>query len=245
MNTEPPSHGEKPSLVIAAIPCFNEAAYIRGIVSHAFAYVDEVWVVDDGSKDGTAATARKAGAKVARHLLNAGPGRAVRSCFEIARERGAAVLVTLDGDLQHHPEDIPRLVKPILDGDADLVIGSRFLEDTTVMPTYRRLGIKFVTWLYNINSANKITDAQCCFRAYSARAFNEIEIRDGGFGFSIETLVQSRYKKHRIVEIPVEVEYHSDGSTINPMIHGTKVIFSVLRHRLSLLVNGSSVRRPK
>ncbi|MBT9133124.1 MAG: Undecaprenyl-phosphate mannosyltransferase [Firmicutes bacterium] len=114
--------------VIVAIPCFNTKPAIAGVVSRARRYVDQVVVIDDGSHDGTAEAARAAGALVVNHGVNRGYGEAIKSCFEVAKANAADVLVILDGDGQHNPDEIPQLLAPMLQGEADLVIGSRFLQ---------------------------------------------------------------------------------------------------------------------
>ena len=113
--------------VVAAIPCFNTERLIADVVSGAKKYADQVIVIDDGSHDGTAGAARAAGALVISHGTNKGYGESIKSCFEAAKANAADILVTLDGDGQHNSDDIPKLVTPILNKEADLVIGSRFL----------------------------------------------------------------------------------------------------------------------
>jgi glycosyltransferase involved in cell wall biosynthesis len=218
--------------IIAVIPCLNEAQFIRNIVARARRYVDEVIVVDDGSTDNTALAASGAGATVIAHKSRQGAGAATRTAFEAAKTFEADVLVTLDGDGQHNPDEIPQILDPIIRGEADLVIGSRFLtphlED---VPRYRKFGIDVITWLYNIGSQTKVTDSQSGFRAYSRRLVEKINITEDGFGFSVQVLIQARKKDFVITEVPVSCIYHADGSTINPISHGLGVAFSVLKLR--------------
>ncbi len=217
---------------IAVIPCLNEAQFISDIVTRARRYVDEVIVVDDGSTDNTALAASGSGATVIAHKSRQGAGAATRTAFEAAKTFEADVLVTLDGDGQHNPDEIPQILDPIIRGEADLVIGSRFLnphlED---VPRYRKFGIDVITWLYNIGSQTKVTDSQSGFRAYSRRLVEEINITEDGFGFSVQVLIQARKKDFVITEVPVSCIYHADGSTINPISHGLGVAFSVLKLR--------------
>jgi len=116
--------------VVAAIPCFNTEPFIADVVTRAKRYVDQVIVIDDGSTDGTAEAAKAAGATVISHGVNKGYGEATKSCFAAARANAADVLVTLDGDGQHNPDEIPSVLSPVLNKEADLVIGSRFLQPT-------------------------------------------------------------------------------------------------------------------
>ena len=216
--------------IVAAIPCHNEAQFIADIVRSAQKYVHQVVVIDDGSSDGTGEAAEAAGAVVVRHDFNQGPGIAYRSCFEAARSLDADVLITLDGDGQHLPEELPRVLAPLLSGEADLVIGSRFLEDYEI-PRYRKVGIDVITWLYNIGSPVKVVDAQSCYRGYSHRALEDLTITESGFGFSVELLVQAREQRQVIREVPISCIYHSASHSINPVVHGVGVALMVVKHR--------------
>jgi glycosyltransferase involved in cell wall biosynthesis len=113
--------------VVAAIPCFNTEKHIAAVVKSASKYVDQVIVVNDGSHDRTAKAARDAGALVINHEKNMGKGAAMKLA---AKEAKADVIVFLDGDGQHDPSEIPLLLRPVIDGQADLVIGSRFIRDS-------------------------------------------------------------------------------------------------------------------
>jgi glycosyltransferase involved in cell wall biosynthesis len=114
--------------VVVAIPCFNTERFIGALVSKARKYVDHVIVINDGSHDATTEMARGAGASVLTHETNKGYGGSIKSCFNAAKANDADILVILDGDGQHNPDEIPRVLVPILNGEADLVIGSRFLQ---------------------------------------------------------------------------------------------------------------------
>jgi len=225
-------NSNKKPRVIAVIPCLNEEKFIAAIVTGALPHVGRVLVVDDGSTDNTAAVARAAGAQVIQHGSRQGAGAATRTGLEEALRASAEVMVTLDGDGQHNPLEIPQLVQPITGRTADLVIGSRFLCAAAV-PRYRKLGIDLITWMYNAGHNEKITDAQSGFRAYSVKALKVISITDAGFGFSVQSLVQARKHKLKIVEVPISCIYHNAGSTEDPLKHGTAVVLSVLRTRLS------------
>jgi len=216
--------------VVAAIPCHDEAPFIAGILDKVQEYVDQVIIVDDGSTDGTSAIAQAAGATVVRHDDNRGPGAAYRSCFEAARANQADILITLDGDGQHDPEELPKVLQPLLDNEADLVIGSRFMGEYS-LPRYRKFGIDVITWLYNLGVDAKITDAQSCYRGYDRRALDTLRITEEGFGFSVELLVQARENGLVIKEAPVSCIYHSASHSMNPVLHGVGVALMVLKHR--------------
>jgi glycosyltransferase involved in cell wall biosynthesis len=217
--------------VVAAIPCHNEEQFIADIVRAVQRHVHQVVVVDDGSSDDTSGAAEAAGALVVRHDSNRGPGVAYRSCLEAARELGADVLVTLDGDGQHLPEELPPVLEPLLRGEADLVIGSRFLDHYEIR-RYRKFGIDVITWLYNLGSPVKVVDAQSCFRGYNRRALDTLSVSEHGFGFSVELLVQAREYGLTIKEVPISCIYHANSHSQNPVLHGLTVALMVIKHRL-------------
>ena len=217
--------------IIAGIPAYNEERFISEIVRKTSRFVDEVIVVDDGSTDRTVQVAEAAGATVIRHNVNRGAGAATETCFKEARKRGADVLVTLDGDGQHNPAEINDVAGPALSGEADLVIGSRFIENHNNMPVYRRLGINVITWLCNFGSKERITDTQCCFRAYGKKAIHTLGSNEEGFGFSIDLLIQSRENNLSISEVPISCIYHDACHSENPITHGLGVAYSVLKFR--------------
>jgi O-antigen/teichoic acid export membrane protein len=226
---------QKP-FVAAAIPCYNEARFIGDVVRRALEQVDAVVVVDDGSTDDTAEAAQKAGAQVIRHPANLGPGAAAQDCLQAGRDLQADILVTLDGDGQHNPDEIPEVIAPILDGEADLVIGSRFLGRYNNVAAYRRFGIDVITFLYNFGSRVRITDGQSCFRAYNRRALETLAITEPGFGFSVETLVQARNANLHIREASISCIYHEESHSMNPVIHGMGVALMVVKHRVKALL---------
>jgi len=237
-----------PPTVIAAIPCFRTSPHIADVVSRTREHVHQVIVIDDGSDDGTAEAARAAGALVMNHDQNRGYGEAVKSSFEAARENGADVLVILDGDGQHSPDEIPRVLSPILSGHADLVIGSRFLPhfhaltadfrlQTTdsrllVMPRYRRFGIRVITLLWNFGSGVKVSDSQSGFRAYSKNLLDSLSLSEKGMALSIEILEKARRERAVIKEVPITCSYVPHGLNRRATRHGLGIALSVLRIRL-------------
>lgn len=220
--------------VIAAIPAFNEEKTIGSVVLIARRYAAKVIVVDDGSEDQTAAVAEQAGATVVQHPTNRGYGAALRSCFDYARANGVDVLVILDGDGQHRPEMIPQVVAPIRAGNADVCIGSRFLERDRpeAVPRYRKFGIGIITRLTNLGTRHneRLTDAQSGFRAYSRPAIAAIDPREADMGASAEILWEADRKGLRIVEVPIKIDPRRSGPGQGPIQHGLGVIGSMIRY---------------
>ncbi|MBA7616777.1 Polyprenol monophosphomannose synthase [subsurface metagenome] len=218
--------------VVAAIPSFSTEPFIRDVVSKAQKYVDKVIVIDDGSYDGTAEAARLAGALVISHDTKRGYGEAIKSCFEAAKANAADVLVILDGDGQHNAAEIPQLLAPIIQGEADLTIGSRFLTTEHNMPRYRRFGINVITFLWNFGSKVKISDAQSGFRAYSKKMLEISPLSEKRMSISIETLEKARRKGAIIKEVPISCIYAPSTLNFGAIRHGLGVALSVVRIRL-------------
>jgi glycosyltransferase involved in cell wall biosynthesis len=220
--------------VVAGIPAYNEAESIGDIIRRALSHVDEVIVVDDGSTDNTAQVASAAGATVIRSEHNQGAGGATGVCFQQAREGEAAVLVTIDGDGQHNAAEMPSLIAPVLRGEADLVIGSRFLDKGCRIPRYRRFGITVISTLLNLASRVKVSDSQSCYRAYSKKALRSLDITEPGFAFSVELIIKARRQGLAIDEVPISCIYHDHSHSLNPVVHGIGVALSVIRLRANL-----------
>lgn len=222
--------------VVAVIPAYNEETTIADIVKRASQYANcGVIVVDDGSIDHTGWAAERAGAEAVKLIRNHGAGSATRIGLDLALSRDADVIVTLDGDGQHNPDEIPKLVAPFRTGrSADVVVGSRFLREYK-LPRYRKFGIDVITWLYNVGYKQKLSDGQSCFRAYSRQVIEACPITENGFGFSTEILVKARKAGFSIVEVPISCVYHEDwrrNSTLNPLWHGLSVVFKTIKWRL-------------
>jgi glycosyltransferase involved in cell wall biosynthesis len=220
-------------LVVVGIPTFNEENTIARIVLEAQKHAKVVVVCDDGSSDLTCEIATRLGADVVRHNKNLGYGVAINSLFKRAREIGADALVTLDGDGQHDPSEISAVLKPITDGTADVVIGSRFIDDcgTSEMPVYRKLGAKLITKMVN-GSKNGVSDAQSGFRAYNRKAIEQLNVVEAGMGASVEILLEASRQDLKICEVPCTCKYENGEvatSTENPVTHGVGVVMSIIR----------------
>jgi len=223
-----------PAKVIVGMPAYNEAKYIGSVILQAKQYAGEVIVVDDGSSDRTAEVARLAGASVVKHEGNRGYGHTIRDLLTEARQRNADVLVILDADSQHNPDEIPYLVEGIK-GGADVVIGSREMQKNKIAG-YRRLGQKVLSRLTNVASRKRLSDTESGFRAYSRRAMATLELKETGMAISSEIISEAASKGLEIGEVPISVAYTADGSTLNPVMHGLGVL-----NRIMVMI---SERRP-
>ncbi|MDH3203048.1 MAG: glycosyltransferase family 2 protein [Nitrosopumilus sp.] len=214
---------------LACIPAYNEENSISEIVSKSLPHVDRVVVCDDGSTDSTAKLARDAGAIVISQQ-NQGYGAAISSLFEYARKENAQIMVTLDGDGQHNPNQIPLLVDAIITHNVDVVIGSRFLDENTKASTYRKTGIKIITSASNYGTNFKVSDSQSGFRAYSKDAIDAIHPTEQGMSVSTEILLKISNKGLSIAEVPITISYEGDTSEQNPVSHGVGVLMNTIKY---------------
>lgn len=223
------------SLVVVGMPAHNEEKTIARVVLAAQRNAHIVIVCDDGSSDLTGMIAEQLGAVVIRHQANRGYGAALRSLFERARLLRADVFITLDADGQHDPSQIPLLVKPIEDGVAEVVLGSRFIDKngTADMPLYRKIGIEVITKLINGLSKNCISDAQSGFRAYGRKALENLSVNENGMSASIELLGTLDKNNFRVSEVPISCTYHitagDDKSAVEPIARGFGLLMFILR----------------
>ena len=215
---------------VVCIPAYNEEIKIKEVVKKALPYVDKVIVCDDGSTDKTAVLAKKAGATVISHETNLGYGAAISTLFDYCRKNNAEIMVTLDGDGQHNPDQVPDLVNVILKHNVDVVIGSRSLRDDKDLPSYRRTGIKIITSTINSATNLKVTDSQSGFRAYSRTAIDLIHPSESGMSVSTEILLKISNNGLSMAEVPITVSYTGDTSTEHPVTHGSHVIGTTLKY---------------
>ena len=217
--------------IIVGIPAFNEEKNIASIITKLSTIADTILVCDDGSTDLTATIAKKIGAVVIKHGKNLGYGAAIRSLFLKAKDLDGDVLVTFDADGQHRIDDIKNVIKPIVNQEADLVIGSRFLDESEKeVPQYRKVGIKVITKITNASIKKQLTDSQSGFRAYSRKIISELNPSETGMGVSTEILIKESSKNFRIVEVPIKIIYEGNTSTHNPITHGSSVIISTIKY---------------
>ena len=217
--------------VIVCVPAFNEAKTIGAIVQKAKKFASEVVVCDDGSLDNTSEVAEAAGAIVTKHKYNKGYGAAIMTLFQEAIEKKADFIITLDADGQHEPDQIPEILQPLVEDEADIVIGSRFLDVNykNDIPRYRAFGIKAITKFVH-NESWKLSDAQSGYRAYTKRVLQKLNLFEMGMSISTEILFRAIENKFVIREIPIKINYGVESSsTHNFLSHGLKVLVSVIQ----------------
>lgn len=236
------------SNIIIAIPAYNEEVAIGSVVARCKKYADLVVVVDDGSKDHTAEIARLVGANVITHEKNSGYGAAIKTCFEVARKRDAEAMVIIDGDGQHSPDDIPALIDEMIRSNADIVIGSRFVDGSGKMqkiPAYRKVGMRVLDTATQIGgSGSNVSDSQSGYRLYSKNAIKKIDFTNNSMAAGSEILIEAADKKLKISEVPIKVRYDIENtSSEHPVTHGFDVlskIVSLIAHKHPLMFFGGS-----
>ena len=215
--------------VFVGLPAFNEEKNIAQMIISLQKNVDGIIVCNDGSSDLTGEIAEKLGAIVINHSNNLGYGAAIKSLFSKAKELDLDALVTFDADGQHRIQDLNQVLEPIENGDADIVIGSRFLGDDSTVPKYRKVGIKTITSISNMAGDLKLTDSQSGFRAYNNKAIQSLHLSERGMGISTEILIKSGKIGLSIKEVPITILYEGDTSTHNSTSHGISVVMSTLK----------------
>ena len=216
-------------LSIACIPAFNVEHQIADVIKKSQKYVDKVLVCDDGSTDNTSVNAKSSGAIVIKHDKNLGKGAALKTLFQKAKDLHADIIITIDGDGQFLPEEIPILIEPIKIKKFDVVIGNRFL-DSEEMPSYRKAGNKILDKFTKLAANLPFEDTQSGFRSYSKNALEKISFSTNGFGVDSEILVNAVNNDLKITEKNVTVIYNTGDktSTKNPVSHSMGVVASII-----------------
>jgi glycosyltransferase involved in cell wall biosynthesis len=214
--------------IIVIIPAFNEERFIGSVLLKLKKFPVEVIVIDDGSTDDTAAIARMAGVVVFKQDSNQGKGTALNTGLHAARESSPDVIVMLDADGQHLPEDLPQIVRPILSGEADIVVGSRYIKNTSNTPLIRRWGHRFINLATTLPSGISVSDSQSGYRAFSRRAFElaDFHSRD----FSVESEMQFLAHEHnlKVMEVPITIRY-TDKAKRSPFSQGMTVLKGIIK----------------
>ena len=209
---------------VALIPAFNEARSIADVVAGVRDAVSHVIVVDDGSTDGTAERARAAGADVLEHAVNRGKGEAVRTGLARIASGGFTHVLLLDGDMQHLPEEAPRLLEAAERTGADLVLGERrFSREEMPASRYHanRIGSRVLGWFIGA----PVEDTQCGFRVFKVDALRPITLTARGYEIETEMLVKVRRRGARLASVPVTAVYAGQRSKLRPVRDTTRTCF--------------------
>lgn len=217
--------------IFVVIPAYNEARWVAKVVEEVVNAGYKTVVVDDCSKDETAALAEKAGAVVLRHVINRGQGAALRTGTNWSLENGAEIVVHFDADGQFRIEDISRLVKPLVSGEAEVVFGSRFLDKTTKLPWVKQHLIMPLARLVNrVLFGVKLSDPQSGFRAFTAAVGRKLSWRQDRMAHASEILAVIVRGGWRVKEVPITVIYHEFGQGLSG---GFKILKEIFFKKLS------------
>lgn len=229
----PPMPAPAPADVMIVVPCYNEGPVIGEVLAELLRAWPRVVAVDDGSTDDTYRRLGDTGATVVRHAVNLGQGAALQTGIELALARGARYVVTFDGDGQHRVDDIAALLKPLVEGRADVALGSRFLGGTEGMPAGRRLLLRLATAFTRVAAGLDISDTHNGLRAFTADAARSLRITQNRMAHASEILDEIRRLRLRFVEVPVTIRY-TDWSRRKGQsaLDALSILFDLLVRRL-------------
>jgi glycosyltransferase involved in cell wall biosynthesis len=217
--------------ILTLIPCLNEEKHIAEVVQKARRYSDIVCVADGGSEDGTCIQARIAGANIYLNYLAKGLGDNLRSGLNKAIQKHEPdIIILLDGDGQHNPDEIPNLLRPILNNQADVVVGNRI--SVKGMPPYRLFGNGILSAVMNFRARQQFKDAMTGFWAIKTDAIPGLT--EHGWGIYVELLIKARANGHRLTSVPITPIYHKDyseNSTETPFRLGLILLWSIIKWR--------------
>jgi len=222
--------------LVVMVPAFNEEATIARLLKEIPRNIGGVssvktLLVDDGSTDGTVAAAKKAGVElILSHKHNKGLAIAFKNGLREALLSGADIIVNIDADLQYNPKEIPKIIKPILDGEADVVLTNRNVKALSHMPFSKKLGNRLATRVTRLASGFPVQDAQSGFRAFSREGAMHLNVLSN-YTYVQETIIQSVFKKLRIAQLPCQFNAREDSSRLIQSIwsYATKAGITILR----------------
>lgn len=203
-------------MISVIIPVYNEEKNIGKVLNKIPSIVKEVIVVDDGSTDKTAQLAKKNGAKVIIHKKNFGKGESLRSGASIAKGN---ILVFIDGDGQHDPTLIPKIVRPIINNEADFVIGNRFSKGYDGTPDHRKVSNRLTKFIMSLIIKNKMEDPLSGYRAIRKEIFNKLNLKKKKYEIEIEMINKALREKCRIKEVPIPIIYKNEKSNMRKRDH--------------------------
>ncbi len=216
--------------VVAVIAAFNEGLHIAEVVRGTRPHVGAVVVVDDGSTDGTGDEAAAAGAEVVRHPVNRGKGIAVRTGLDAVRNRGFSHVLLMDGDLQHRPSDVPRLIAAAADPSVDVIVGARSF-DRTQMPASRYWSNVIGSWALGGLVGVPIRDTQSGFRLIRLSALAPLSLSSTGYEIETEMLIRLARRGAQVREVAVALAYDGAPSKLRPVRDTTRTCFLALYYR--------------
>ncbi|MEK6948953.1 MAG: glycosyltransferase family 2 protein [Nanoarchaeota archaeon] len=216
--------------IFAVIAAYNEQEHIKKVVEKTKKYVNEVIVVDDGSKDSTKELAKDAGATVLNHLVNLGKGAALKTGCDYALENGADLIITIDADMQHNPNDIPRF----LDSLKECEVALSYRQYSKAMPLILKFGNRFINKTIKFLYGLEIKDSQCGYRAFTSNAYRKLRWKASDYSIESEMIAKIGKYKLSYTEIPIETVY-SDKYKGTTIIDGIKIVLNLLFWRLNNL----------
>jgi glycosyltransferase involved in cell wall biosynthesis len=219
---------QSPKIVIA-IPSFNEEKRIGSVISRCCEFASDVWIIDDGSRDQTAESARKAGARVISHTVNQGKGMAIRTALSEFQTTEFDYLLFMDADGQHDPVFIPEFIRCARERSSDVIIGNRML-DTSKMPLVRRYTNRFMSWVVSSMSGREVLDSQCGFRMVSRKFAQEFKPTTFRFDLESEMLIQAGRLGMEIESVPISTVYEGQASHIHPIKDTIRFIQLVIKY---------------
>lgn len=221
-------------MIAVLVPAYNAGTTIGRLLERLMQHVprEAIVVVDDGSEDGTGEVARQAGVNVLRHPANAGKGAALKTGLNYVKTQGGEVeaVVTLDADLQHRPEDLPKLIAGWKNTKANIVVGWR-QRWGTAMPLERKLSNSITSWLVSARTRQRILDSQCGYRLVERKVLDEVDIVSPGFEAETEFLIKAAERGLTITWVPIQTVYDREKSAMTP--------WQTTRNFLKVLLQGT------
>ncbi|MFX1519244.1 MAG: glycosyltransferase family 2 protein [Promethearchaeota archaeon] len=231
IKTEPVAFPENLKVVVT-IPAYNEEETIANVIEGCKKYANEILVIDDGSTDRTREIAQSAGVKMIVHKTNRGLSETIQDGFRAALDIGADIIVNIDADGQYLPEEIPKLIDPIIRDEADFVLGSRFAGHIEEMPWIKRFGNKLFTRVVRALTNTEISDGQTGFRAFNqAAAMASIDLA-GRYTYTQEQIIRLIEEGFRVAEVPIYFAKRISGTSrliVSPLGYGAKAFAVTLR----------------
>lgn len=219
---------------IIIIAAYNEEKKIASVVNEVSKYVDLIIIVDDGSNDKTANVVKNKKAVVLKHCINLGQGAALQTGFEYSKKFNPKVVITYDADGQFEAKEIPKIIKPILDRETDVVLGSRFLGKTVNMSLIRKYILKLGILFTLIFSEIKLTDTHNGFRALSNKALNLVEITQNRMAHASEIIDEIKRNNLSYLEVPVTVKYDDYSKQKGQKsLNSVKILLELIMRKLS------------